>query len=60
MNSSTKNKIAGKVHEVKGKIKQKVGNVTRNNRLEAQGIGENFRGKVQTKVGQVQKMIEKP
>ncbi len=60
MNSSTKNKIVGKVHEVKGKIKQKVGNATRNNRLEAQGIGENFRGKVQTKVGQVQKMIEKP
>jgi uncharacterized protein YjbJ (UPF0337 family) len=57
--SGTKNEIAGKVHEVKGKIKQKVGQVTNNPSLEIEGLGEKIAGKVQTKVGQVQKAGEK-
>jgi len=39
MKPSTENEIAGRVHEVKGKIKEKVGKVTNDPNLEAEGIG---------------------
>jgi len=60
MKPSTQDEIAGKVHEVKGEIKQKVGNVTNNPNLEGEGIGEKLAGKLQKKVGQVEKVFEKP
>jgi uncharacterized protein YjbJ (UPF0337 family) len=60
MKPSTQNEIAGKVHEVKGTIKQKVGQLTNNPDLEGEGIGEKIAGKVQKKIGQVEKVIEKP
>jgi uncharacterized protein YjbJ (UPF0337 family) len=60
MKPSTHDEIAGNVHEVKGKIKEEVGHVTNNPRLEGEGIGENLAGKVQKKIGQVEKVIEKP
>jgi len=60
MKPSTENEIAGKVHEVKGTIKQKVGQLTNNPDLEGEGIGEKIAGKVQKKIGQVEKVIEKP
>jgi uncharacterized protein YjbJ (UPF0337 family) len=60
MMPSTENQIAGKVHEVKGTIKQKVGQLTNNPDLEGEGIGEKIAGKVQKKIGQVEKVIEKP
>jgi uncharacterized protein YjbJ (UPF0337 family) len=59
MKPSTKNEIAGKVHEVKGKLKQKVGQVTNDPDLEAEGLGEKIAGKVQKKFGQVEKVVEK-
>jgi uncharacterized protein YjbJ (UPF0337 family) len=60
MKPSTQDEIAGNIHEVKGKIKEQVGRVTNNASLEGEGIGENLSGKVQKKVGQVEKVIEKP
>jgi uncharacterized protein YjbJ (UPF0337 family) len=60
MKPSTKNEIAGNVHEVKGTIKEKVGKLTNDPGLEGEGIGENIAGKIQKKIGQVQKVIEKP
>jgi uncharacterized protein YjbJ (UPF0337 family) len=60
MKPSTQDKIAGDVHEVKGKIKEQVGRVTNNPSLEGEGIGENLAGKVQKKIGQVEEVIEKP
>jgi uncharacterized protein YjbJ (UPF0337 family) len=59
MKPSTQNEIAGKVHEVKGTIKEKVGKLTNDPDLEGEGIGENVAGKVQKKVGQVQKALGK-
>jgi uncharacterized protein YjbJ (UPF0337 family) len=59
MRPSTNNEIAGKVHEVKGKIKQKVGQLTDDRRLEAEGVVENIGGKIQKKIGQVQKAVKK-
>jgi len=60
MRSSTKNEIAGKIHEAKGKIKEKVGQLTNNTDLEAEGIGEKIGGKIQKKIGQVEKAVEEP
>jgi uncharacterized protein YjbJ (UPF0337 family) len=60
MKPGTKNEIAGKVHEMKGTVKAKVGELTNSPGLEAEGVAEEIAGKVQTKVGQVQKAVEKP
>ena len=60
MTQSTKNEIAGKVHEVKGSIKEKVGKMTNDPDLEGEGIGEKIAGKVQKKLGQLEKVLEKP
>ena len=59
MKPSTENEIAGKVHEVKGAIKEKVGQLTNDPDLEDEGTGEKIGGKVQKKIGQVQKVIGK-
>ncbi len=59
MKNSTKDKAEGKVHEVKGHIKEKVGRATNNPNLEAEGQDERLSGKVQKKVGDVEKVFEK-
>ncbi len=59
MKPSTENEIAGKVHQVKGKIKEKVGQLTNDPDLEAEGIGEQIGGKVQKKIGQLKKVLGK-
>jgi uncharacterized protein YjbJ (UPF0337 family) len=58
MSTSTKDEIKGTFHEVKGKIKDKVGQVTNNPDLEAEGKAENKAGKVEKKVGQIKKVFE--
>lgn len=60
MKPSTENEIAGRVHEVKGTIKEKVGELTNDPDLEGEGIVEKVTGKIQTKLGQVEKAVEKP
>jgi uncharacterized protein YjbJ (UPF0337 family) len=60
MKPGAKDEIAGRVHEVKGTIKEKVGELTNDPDLEGEGIGEKIGGKVQKKIGQVEKAIEKP
>jgi uncharacterized protein YjbJ (UPF0337 family) len=57
MKRSMKDKAKGKFHEMKGKVKEKVGRVTNDPRLEAEGKGKKFGGKVQKKVGQVEKVL---
>jgi uncharacterized protein YjbJ (UPF0337 family) len=59
MKPSTEDEIAGKVHEVKGTIKEKVGELTDDPDLEGEGIGEKIAGKVQKKIGQVEKALGK-
>jgi uncharacterized protein YjbJ (UPF0337 family) len=60
MRQSTKDEAAGKAHEMKGRIKEKVGKLTNNPRLEGKGIGEKIAGKIQKKIGQLEKVVEKP
>ena len=59
MKPSIENEIAGKVHEVKGTIKDKLGQLTNDPNLEGEGIGEKIAGKVQKKIGQVAKVLGK-
>jgi uncharacterized protein YjbJ (UPF0337 family) len=56
---STENEIAGKVHEVEGTVKEKVGELTNDSDLEGHGIGEKIAGKIQKKIGQAEKALGK-
>jgi len=60
MKPSTQDKLAGRVHEVKGTIKEKVGKLTSDPDLEGEGIVEKIGGKIQTVIGTVEKVMEKP
>jgi uncharacterized protein YjbJ (UPF0337 family) len=57
MKPSTQDQAEGKFHEVKGKIKEKLGKATKNPNLENEGTSERAAGKVQNKVGQVEKVL---
>jgi len=59
MKPSTKDQIQGTLHEMKGKAKQTVGQVTKNPNLAAEGQDEKLAGKVQKKVGQIERVFEK-
>jgi uncharacterized protein YjbJ (UPF0337 family) len=59
MSESMKDKAQGAVHEVKGKIKEKIGRATNDPDLEGEGTGEKIGGKVQKKVGDVEKVFGK-
>jgi uncharacterized protein YjbJ (UPF0337 family) len=59
MKQSSRDQAEGKLHEVKGKVKEKVGRATNNPNLENEGTDEKVAGKVQKKVGQVERVFEK-
>ena len=59
MKTSTKDEIEGNLHELKGTVKEKVGQVIGNTDLQDKGNAEKLGGKVQKKVGQVEKVLEK-
>jgi uncharacterized protein YjbJ (UPF0337 family) len=59
MTPGTQDQIEGKIHEVKGKIKQAAGQAVGNPDVEAEGRSENLAGKIQQKIGQVEKVFEK-
>jgi uncharacterized protein YjbJ (UPF0337 family) len=57
MKPSTDDKTAGRIHQVKGTIKEKVGELTNNFDLEAEGRAEKNAGKVQNWIGKVEKAV---
>jgi uncharacterized protein YjbJ (UPF0337 family) len=57
MKESTKDKAKGKFHEVKGKVKEKIGRATNNPNLEAEGSGEKIGGKILKKIGEAEKVV---
>ena len=59
MKASTNDQIQGKLHELKGTTKEKAGQLTNNPDLTAEGQNENLAGKIQKKIGQVEKVLEK-
>ncbi|HLW89405.1 MAG TPA: CsbD family protein [Terriglobales bacterium] len=54
---STQDRTEGKVHEVKGKIKEEVGKATNDPDLEVSGNVEKRIGKVQGWVGRAEKAV---
>jgi uncharacterized protein YjbJ (UPF0337 family) len=58
MKPSTRDEIEGKFREVKGKVKEKAGQLANDPDLEAEGQTEKIAGKVQGKIGQVEKVLE--
>ena len=59
MKPSTEDKTKGKLHEVKGAIRQKAGELTSNPNLEADGRAEKNTGIVQNVVGKIEKAVGK-
>jgi uncharacterized protein YjbJ (UPF0337 family) len=54
---STKDKIDGNVHEIKGAAKESVGKITKNDELVEKGKKEKVAGKVQNIVGDLKKVV---
>ena len=59
MKSSTRDEAGGKLHQVKGKIKEVVGKVSMNPDLEDEGKDEMLVGKAQEEIGQVKRVVGK-
>ena len=59
MEESTKDKIEGKLNDLTGKVKEKVGAATNNPDLHDEGQDDQLKGKVQNKVGDIKKVFEK-
>jgi uncharacterized protein YjbJ (UPF0337 family) len=57
MKSSTKDQTQGAFHKMAGKIKEFFGKASMDTELEAEGKEENTAGKVQQKVGDVEKVL---
>jgi len=55
MKPSTRDELAGKLHELKGVVKHKAGELTKNPKLESDGMAEKKTGKVQNIIGKVEK-----
>ena len=59
MKPSTNDQLKGTIHELKGKTKEKAGQITNNPRLTAEGQNEKLAGKIQKKIGQVEAVLER-
>jgi uncharacterized protein YjbJ (UPF0337 family) len=57
---SAKGKGEGTFRELKGKIKESVGQLTNNLNLEAKGFGEKISGKMRNKIGDLESVVEIP
>ena len=57
MAQSTKDQLEGKAHEIKGAVKEKLGEMTNKPDLQDEGTDEKVAGKVQRKVGEVEKVL---
>ncbi len=59
MTNSTKDRVEGTAHEVKGAVKETIGRATNDPNLESEGQVEKLSGKIQRKVGEVEKVVGK-
>jgi uncharacterized protein YjbJ (UPF0337 family) len=58
MKRSTKNRVRGKIRQLKGKAKEKAGRARGNTRLEAEGLDDQITGTLQELGGRIQKRLE--
>ena len=56
MKSSTQDKAEAMFHKIKGKVKEDIGKISDNPKLEAEGTVEKMTGQIQEKVGEVKKV----
>ncbi len=59
MKTSTKDQVEGKLHKVKGEIKETVGKLVNDSHLKTEGNVEKKKGEVQEKVGKIKKFVGK-
>jgi len=59
MKTSTKDKLNGSLHELKGTIKEGVGQLINDRTLKAEGRAEKKAGKVQQQIGQAKETVVK-
>ena len=59
MKHSTKDQAEGRFHKAKGKVKEAAGKLLADPDLEAEGKAEKITGKLQEKIGQVEKVVGK-
>jgi uncharacterized protein YjbJ (UPF0337 family) len=59
MKESTKDRVEGAAHELKGKVKEAIGHAKNDPALENEGTDEKLGGKIQKKVGDIEKVFEK-
>lgn len=57
MKSSTQDKAEGTAKNIAGTVKAAAGKLVGNPRLEADGRAEKVEGKIQTKVGEIKKVL---
>lgn len=59
MKQSTHDKIEGIAKEAKGNVKQGAGKLVGNERLQGEGRADKVEGKVQKKVGEIEKVFDR-
>jgi uncharacterized protein YjbJ (UPF0337 family) len=57
MKDSIKDQVSGKAQELKGAVKEKVGQMTNDPSMEHRGQDEKTAGKLTRKVGEVEKVL---
>ena len=57
--TGTHDQVEGKVHQVKGAVKEKIGQLTNDPELQDRGAAERVDGIVEKKVGDVKKVFNK-
>lgn len=58
MRGSTKNRVKGKLRQLKGKAKAKAGRLAKDTRLEAEGLDDQVAGTIQNIGGKIQRKLE--
>ena len=59
MKQSTKDQVTGALHQAKGAAKEAAGQIVNNPDLTTEGTAEKIGGRVQKKIGQIEKVLEK-
>jgi uncharacterized protein YjbJ (UPF0337 family) len=54
-----KEEIKGKIEEIKGELKEKLGGALRDRKTQAEGLVEEQKGKVQEKIGELKENAER-
>jgi len=57
MKDSTKNRVEGKTREIQGTLKEAAGVLTGRRRWKSEGRAEAVAGKVQNKIGEVERVL---